>query len=121
MSRDGRLWAIRLTKSAEADFREIVRWITRQFGERQARAYSETLSAAITDLSAGPAVIGAAERKDIAKGIFTLHMARKGRKGRHFVMFRVRREREGELIEVLRILHDAMDLRRHLPSKDGEN
>ncbi len=61
---------------------------------------------------------GAKPRDDIAKGLLTLHVARRGRKGRHFVMFRVASERGSKVIEVLRLLHDAMDLPRHLPSTD---
>jgi toxin ParE1/3/4 len=86
-----------------------------QFGEAQARIYAETISAALNDLAAGPTIVGARKRDDILKGISTLHVARKGRKGRHFVMFRVGRAPDREVIEVLRLLHDAMDLQRHLP------
>jgi toxin ParE1/3/4 len=50
-------------------------------------------------------------RHDIAAGILTLHVARNGRKGKHFLMFRVS-DREGHVLDVLRILHDAMDLQR---------
>jgi toxin ParE1/3/4 len=38
-----------------------------------------------------------------------------GRKARHFVMFRIDREGDREVIEVLRILHDAMDMAEHVP------
>ena len=48
----------------------------------------------------------------------TLHVARKGRKGRHFVVFRVARDPDHDVIEVLRLLHDSMDLQRHLPAVD---
>ena len=106
---------VRLTAAAEADFEEILRWTVGQFGDAQARIYAETLSAALNDLAAGPTVIGARKRDDILKGIFTLHVARKGRKGRHFVIFRVGRAPDHDVIEVLRLLHDAMDLPRHLP------
>jgi plasmid stabilization system protein ParE len=34
--------------------------------------------------------------------------------GRHLLLFRVKKDRPTE-IEVLRILHDSMDLGRHLP------
>ena len=115
MSTGARRWTVRLTAAAEADFREILRWTVAQFGETQARVYAETLSAAITDLAAGPTVIGTRERNNIAKGLFTLHVARKGRKGRHFAMFRIGQDRDREVIEILRVLHDAMDLQRHLP------
>ena len=111
-------WPIRLAAAAEADFQDILSWTAKQFGEAQARRYSETLSAALEALEAGPTVIGAKARDDIAKGLFTLHVARNGRKGRHFVMFRIGRDRRRQVIEVLRLLHDAMDLRLHLPQMD---
>ena len=118
MSAVARGWTVRLTAAAEADFEEILRWTQEQFGEAQARIYAGTVSAALNDLAAGPNVIGARKRDDILKGIFTLHVARKGHKGRHFVMFRVGRTPDGDVIDVLRLLHDAMDLPRHLPTAD---
>ena len=111
-------WTVRLTAAAEADFREILRWTSAQFGEAQASAYAETLSAALGDLAAGPTVVGARERNDIAMGLSVLHVARKGRKGRHFFLFRIGHHQGREVIEVLRLLHDAMDLQRHLPPPD---
>jgi toxin ParE1/3/4 len=107
---------VRLSAAAEADFQRILRWTREHFGEAQApRVYAATLSAALEALAAGPTVMGAKPRSDIAKGLFTLHVARHGRKGRHFVMFRVGHDQGREVIEVLRLLHDAMDLPRHLP------
>ncbi|MSQ92674.1 MAG: type II toxin-antitoxin system RelE/ParE family toxin [Gammaproteobacteria bacterium] len=105
----------RLTAAAEGDFEEILRWTLDQLGEVQARTYFETISAALNDLAAGPTIVGARKRDDILKGIFTLHVARKGR---HFVMFRVGRAPERKVIEVLHLLHDAMDLQRHLPTAE---
>lgn len=111
-------WLVRLTAAAEADIQDILRWTVAQFGEAQARSYAETLSAALEALAVGPTIIGAKARNDIARGLFTLHVARNGRKGRHFVMFRIGRDQGREVIEVLRLLHDAMDLPRHLPPMD---
>jgi toxin ParE1/3/4 len=113
-----RAWTVRLTAAAEADFQDILRWTVEQFGEAQAHIYAETLSAALEALAAGPTVVGARARDDIAKGLFTLHVARHGRRGRHFVLFRIGRDEEREVIEVLRLLHDAMDLPRHVPPMD---
>ncbi len=115
MTAGTRPWTVRLTAAAEADFRDILRWTVEQLGETQARVYAETLSAALEALAAGPTVIGVKARDDIAKGLFALHVARQGRKGRHFVMFRIGHDQGREAIEVLRLLHDAMDLPRHLP------
>jgi len=113
-----RSWAVRLTAAAGADFEDILHWTVEQFGEAQARVYAETLSAALEALTAGPTAPGIKARDDIARGLFTLHVARLGRKGRHFVVFRIGRDREREVIEVLRLLHDAMDLPRHVPPLD---
>ena len=81
----------------------------------QARIYAETLTLAITALTEGPAVAGARYREDLGKRLMSLHVARLGRKGRHFVIFRTRRRGGNEVVEVLRLLHDSMDLARHLP------
>lgn len=108
-------WTVRLTASAEADFRKIVHWSAREFGALQARNYAQTLSLALEALSGGPGIAGVRHREDIGRGLLSLHVARGGRKGRHFVIFRARGEAEGATIEVLRVLHDAMDMPRHVP------
>ena len=111
---------IRLSASAAADYREILRWTVKRFGAPQVRSYADTLASALCALSAGPAIIGVKERPEIGTGIRTLHVARNGRKGRHFVMFRVGREQERKVIDVLRLLHDSMDLERHLPPSEPD-
>ena len=114
MTPAGTLWPVRLTAAAETDFRGIVQWTAERFGRAQARAYAETLSMALAALAVGPTAIGVKPRDDIAKGLFSFHVTRSGRKGRHFVIFRVARNQD-PAIEVLRLLHDSMDVPRHLP------
>lgn len=118
MSEGARRWRARLTAAAEVDFEDILLWTIDQFGDVQAHVYAETIVAALNALATGPTASGARKRDDILKGIITLHVARTGRKGRHVVMFRVGRESDGDVIDVLRLLHDAMDLPRHLPPID---
>jgi toxin ParE1/3/4 len=112
MTEEGHLWTVRLTATAESDFRNIIDWTLKEFGDLQARNYADTISAALVALTVGPTTVGAIQRSEIAKGLFTLHVARSGRNGRHFVLFRVTSQLQ---IEVLRLLHDAMDLKLHLP------
>lgn len=108
-------WTVRLSAAAAADYREILRWTKERFGAEQARVYAGTLSSALTDLAAGPAISGAKERPEIGASIRTLHVSRKGRKGRHFILYRVALLPQQNVIDVLRLLHDGMDLARHLP------
>jgi toxin ParE1/3/4 len=105
------LWTVRLTTTAESDYQSVIVWTLREFGDQQARIYADTLSAALASLTAGPTTVGAKERSEIGKGVFTLHVTRGGRKGRHFVLFRIGPDRRQRHIEVLRLLHDAMDLK----------
>jgi len=64
------------------------------------------------ELAAGPEISGSKARDDILPGVRTLHVARHGRRGRHLLLYRVGR---GPVIEIGRILHDSMDLQRHVP------
>ena len=107
-------WRVRLTRSAETDFDNILHWTSERFGEAQARIYADTLNEAIEALMEGPDVAGARRRDEISEGLMTLHVARGGRRGRHFVLYRVGGEGEPLQIDVLRLLHDAMDLPSHL-------
>lgn len=97
-----------------------MRWTKDQFGEAQLRVYAQTLTAALEVLADGePTTIGAKARNEIVGGLFTLHVARRSRKGRHILLFRVGQDdARREAIEVLRVLHDAMELPRHLTPKD---
>ena len=104
-------WSIRVAQSAQHDIAAILAWTRRRFGARQAQAYARTLSGALQVLGEGPDATGARQRDDLGPGIRVLHVARQGRHGRHFVVFRVGGKHR---IDVLRVLHDSMDLVRHV-------
>lgn len=111
------VWTVRLSRAAENDFLEILQWTSDQFSPAQAHIYARTLSLAIEALTSGPTLIGGKWRDEIGLGIFSLHVAHSGRKGRHFLLCRVKPS-DMSSIDILRILHDAMDLPRHLPPDD---
>jgi toxin ParE1/3/4 len=106
-----RTWQVRLSDTAEADYDEILRWTSARFGAVQAASYGGLLAAALARLERGPAITAARQREEIGAGLRTLHV---GRRGRHVIMFRIGSGVD-RTIDVLRILHDAMDLARHLP------
>lgn len=107
-----KVWKIRLGRQAELDYVEILSWTTKHFSKVQAQTYSEIISQAIQALTDSPEILGSKRRDEIELGIRTLHVARLGRKGRYIVVFRVERV---QTIDVLRLLHETMDLPRHLP------
>ncbi len=105
-----RKWTVRLSDTAEADYDDILRWTVRRFGAVQAASYGVLLAAAVARLERGPTIAGARPRDEIGAGLRTLHV---GRRGRHIILFRISSEPDRTL-DVLRILHDAMDLARHV-------
>lgn len=90
----------------------------REFGAQQSRIYRDTLVQAIGELAGGPDVTGSRARDEIMAGLRTLHVARRGRRGSHFLMYRVAPK---STIEIVRIIHDRMDLWRHVPSARDES
>ena len=114
-----RSWPVRLSAAAEGDFQDILRWTAAQFGQAQARIYAKTISNALQALSAGPEATHATVRDDIMPGLLFLHVARAGRKGRHFILFRVGTRGKEKCVDVLRLLHDSMDFIRHLPPEEN--
>ena len=115
MSAEADTWTVRLGRTAESDFESILLWTRDQFGDVQAETYSEALSAAVQALIADPEQPRIKSRPEIARDLFTLHVARNSRRGRHFVLFRVDARPANRQIDDLRILHDSMDLARHVP------
>lgn len=105
-------WRIRLARQAEIDYFRILHASAERFGSGQADIYEGHLIAALTALEAGPELRGSVARADIPSDLRTFHLARLGVSARHLICYRAR---EGGVIEVLRILHDAMDLPRHIP------
>ena len=114
----GRRWRIRLGAAAEVDFANILRWTAENFGARQSRIYRDTLVQAMGELAEGPKIAGSRPRDEIMAGLRTRHVARHGRRRSHFLMFRAA---PGNTIEIVRILHDRMDFRRHVPPAGDED
>lgn len=107
-------WRVWLTEAAQCDFFRVLSWTNEQFGKREARVYEKTLRSALKALAFGPRGIGCRARPDLGSDVASLHVARQGRKGRHLLIFRA--DEQNGVIAVLRILHDSMDLARHLHS-----
>jgi len=105
-------WRIRLSVAAERDFEHILETTRETFGERQLQTYRAALIEALAALEAGPNIAGSKARNEILPDLRTLHVARKGRRGRHLILYRAA---PGNIIDVSRILHERMDLARYLP------
>lgn len=107
----------RLTHSAQADIVSILAWSDEQFGVEARKRYEALIATAIRDAAASTDDGGHPPRPELGNGVFAWHLSQsrvqapgRVRRPRHFLICR----RDGEVLVVGRVLHDAMDLRRHV-------
>ena len=111
-----------LSASAVQDIEAILAWTHGRFGEQVRLRYEELLVQAILDVADDPRRPGSVERPELARGAYTYHLRHSRdhvsrsigriRKPRHFLLFRTTSD---SCLEIGRVLHDSMDLARHLP------
>ena len=110
-----------LSENARRDIVNVLRWSEGKFGEHAAARYRALLLQALRDIAENPERPGSSARPEIKPGIHAYHL-RSSRdrvaailgiihSPRHFLLYRRRAE---NMIEVVRVLHDARDLRGHL-------
>ena len=109
-------WRVVVTAAAQADLVNIVRWTSEKFGARQAAAYGDMVIGAADRLRVGPDVRGARLRPDLAPDLYSLKVGRRGKSGKHFLVYR---PVGGRVMEIVRILHESMDLARHLGQREA--
>ena len=108
-------------RRAERDIEAILEWSHEHFGERGRLRYEALLARAIIDVVADPSAASHA-RPEIAAAARTYHLRHsrdhvnpaigKVRQPRHFLLYRLC---DDGRVEIGRVLHDSLDLKRHLP------
>lgn len=111
---------IRLTQAAESDIVEILAWSEAQLGEAARRRYERLIVAGLSDIAMDPLRPGSIARPELGQGArsWRLSGSRENAKDangvvqrpRHFLIYRSMTT----LIIIGRVLHDAMELKRHL-------
>ena len=91
-----------LSPAAQADLEDIWDYTVRRWGETQAEDYTRNIQAACEALSEGTMISRSAE--EIRAGY------RKVTVGSHVMFFRM----QSDVVEIIRILHQSMDVERHL-------
>jgi len=94
--------AYRLTKKALDDLRSIARYTEKAWGREQRNKYLSNLNSSIQMLAHDPQLGRACD--EIKQGYRKHHV------GRHLLFYRLIASR----VEIIRILHDSMDVDSHL-------
>ncbi len=110
----------RISHDAQADIVDILRFTHNRFGDAARRRYQALIGAALEAVATDPQQVGSISREELGAGLRSIHlvycrsMPNVGKvvRPRHFVFFRVATD---QVLEVVRVLHDSMDLDQHLP------
>ncbi|WP_086923122.1 type II toxin-antitoxin system RelE/ParE family toxin [Variovorax sp. JS1663] len=110
----------RLSEAAQGDVLSILGWTHDQFGEAARLRYESLIVAALRDVASEPDRPGSLPRAELGAGVRSWHLRLSRnrvnpdvaivRRPRHFLVYRS----EPSLVIVGRVLHDAIELARHL-------
>ena len=113
---------LRFTAIAKADIADVLDVSFDNFGPLSRRRYEALIATALDDLELDPAPFGSTQRPDLGPGIRTYHLRYSQKRGRtadgvvrtprHLLVYK---EPRPGLVLVLRLLHDSMELERHIP------
>ena len=110
----------RLSDAAQLDVINVLAWTHEQYGEAARLRYQSLIVAALRDVATQPDRPGSIARPELGASVRSWHLrlsrdhvatgAEVVRRPRHFLVYRP----ESALLVVGRVLHDAMELARHL-------
>jgi toxin ParE1/3/4 len=115
----------RLAAAARIDIAQLLIHTERHFGTVALQRYQALLVTALRDLAGDPERIGSVARPELGKALRSYHL-RHGRgraaqgstavhRPRHLLLYRMPAP---NLIDIVRVLHDAVEVERHLPPDD---
>ncbi len=114
------MFRYRLSEAAQGDIIDVLAWTHERFGEPARLRYESLIVAALRDVATAPDRPGSLARPELGARVRSWHLrlsrthvepdTKVVRQPRHFLVYRF----EPGLVEVGRLLHDAMELARHL-------
>ncbi|HEX5471700.1 MAG TPA: type II toxin-antitoxin system RelE/ParE family toxin [Lacipirellulaceae bacterium] len=109
---------------AQQDTVAVLRWTDDQWGADARIRYEALLVQAIMDVAGNPNLPGSNRRPEIASSARTYHLihsrnhiaveAGRVKRPRHLLLYRTRSD---AAVEIGRVIHESMDLARHLPDE----
>lgn len=117
----------RLAKAAQADIIDLLAWTEENFGETARLRYERLLTVALRDIATEPQRLNSIARPELGENVRSYHLRHSRERAkteygivirpRHLLLYRFGR---ADLIGIGRVLHDAMEIQRHLPQDYGD-
>lgn len=109
-------FTLRFSNRAVQDIENVLAYTLAHFGSRKHEEYKTLIREALSDIASDPHRAAAKRRPEIHPDARTFHIGRRGRRARHFFLYRVASD---QFVDIGRLLHDSMELPRHLPDGFG--
>jgi toxin ParE1/3/4 len=116
---------LRIAREAASEIEQLLTHSAATFGPAARRRYEQLIAVALNEIRRDPMLPGSAARDDLRAGLRAFHLSHaraKARRGgrtvlrpRHFIIYRVPDEKA---VDIIRVLHDAMDLSDHIAAVD---
>ena len=113
--------SIRLTGPAASDIAELLEWSEETFGTLARRRYEALIATALKDIAQDWQRAGSVRRDDLKTGCRAFHLRHSRSRAkvgggvvqspRHILVYRLV---PGDIVVILRVLHESMDPPRHL-------
>lgn len=117
----------RLARAAQADIIDLLAYTQENFGGVARLHYERLVITALRDIASDPERVGSVARPELGENVRSFHLRYSRERAmteygmvirpRHLLLYRVA---QPDLIGIGRVLHDAMELERHLPSDYGD-
>ncbi len=112
----------RIPAPTQSDIVDILSHCQIQFGTTARQRYQDLILTALEDIANTPNRIGSSFRDEIAPGLKSFHLYHSRKRAatskglvqrpRHIIFYRLA---DDQVIEIVRLLHDALEVRLHLP------
>ena len=119
---------LRIATPAKNDIEDLLAWSEGRFGVAARQRYEALLSRALLDIAEDVSRPDVKGRPELGANVFSYHLIfsreraskREGRavarllRPRHLLVGRIA---EADFVDILRVLHDSMEVSRHLPEE----
>ena len=111
---------LRLSGAARHDIEDLLAWSEEHIGQAARQRYEALLACALQDVAQDTSRPGIQARPELGAAVFSYHLAcsrqrvaAKVMRPRHLLICR---HTASGVVDILRVLHDAMEISRHLPA-----
>ena len=111
---------LRLSGAARHDIEDLLAWSEEHFGQAARQRYEALLACALQDVAEDTRRPGIQARPELGASVFSDHLmcsrprvAAKVMRPRHLLICR---HTVSGVVDILRVLHDALEISRHLPA-----